>query len=215
MQTQATVLALATYITIGCGGNPRSTEPTPAAQPAASASASQPASNVETNPERISLGAFSIVAPPDWQRNEPKNPMRVAQFGVEGETELVVFHFEGGGTGGVEANLARWHSQFKKLDGSDAAASAITATRTIEGLSVTTTDVSGRYVAAVRPGGAKKHDEPGFRLLAAIVQTSSGSYFFKLVGPEAIVTNAKSGFDAMIDSVRPEAASESPHGAGW
>ena len=50
----------------------------------------------------------------------------------------------------------------------------------------------------VPPAPAFEHG----RLLAAIVETPSGPWFFKMTGPDHTVASARDAFDAMIRSVR-------------
>jgi hypothetical protein len=122
--------------------------------------------------------------------------------GDAGEAELIVYYFGQSGAGTVQANLDRWYGQFQQPDGSPSKDAAQTATSTVAGMEVTTVDVSGRYVAQVRPGAEERHDVPDSRMLAAIVQASDGAYYFKLVGPAATVAAAKAAFDAMIGSLQ-------------
>jgi hypothetical protein len=153
------------------------------------------------------LGPLRVKLPSAWKEKRPaaSSGMRLLELSVAGdagEAELVVYYFGKGGAGGVEQNLKRWYEQFKKEDGSSAESSAKTSTKTVSGFKVTVTDVSGRYVAAMRPGAAEKHDNPGYRMLAAIVETTAGPFYVKMVGPEKTVAAAANDFSAFIDSIR-------------
>ena len=53
-------------------------------------------------------------------------------------------------------------------------------------------DVSGTYVAEVTPGSAERFNKPGFRQLAAVVETPDGPHFVKVVGPAATVAKVGS-----------------------
>jgi hypothetical protein len=44
---------------------------------------------------------------------------------------------------------------------------------------------------------------PGSRLVAAIVQAPSGSWFFKMTGPDETVKVAAAELDKMVDSASP------------
>ena len=63
----------------------------------------------------------------------------------------------------------------------------------------------GTYVAAVRPGAAERLDKPGYRLLAAVVETPLGPYFFKLTGPARTIARWDAAFDSSLRTVRVEA----------
>src|ERR1022692_1375257 len=72
--------------------------------------------------ETIDLGGLKSKIPDGWKLQEPSNKLRKYQMAIpmaEGDkdsTELVVFHFAGGG-GETEANIARWKGQFIAPEG--------------------------------------------------------------------------------------------------
>src|SRR5947209_5138071 len=119
--------------------------------------------------------ALTFVAPAAWHPR-PASSMRVAEFvvpkaaGDQEDAEAIVFFFGGSG-GSVEANVDRWIGQMRQPDGSPSNAAARRAARTINGLTVSTVDVSGTYVAEVRPGATEHYNKPDFRLRAAVVET--------------------------------------------
>jgi hypothetical protein len=132
--------------------------------------------------------------------------MRRAQWAVgaaPSAAELVAYHFGATGAGSVEANLARWFGQFEQPDGRPSKDAARVEQRTIAGLQVTRVEVSGRYVAEVRPGAQERHDQADAAMLAAIIQAADGAYYLKMVGPRATVEAARAGFDAMLASIAP------------
>ena len=49
-----------------------------------------------------------------------------------------------------------------------------------------------------------RYYKPDFRLLAAVVETPDGPYFFKLTGPEPTVLRWADSFEAAIESARVE-----------
>jgi hypothetical protein len=114
--------------------------------------------------------------------------------------ELVVYHF-GKGAGTVEQNLERWYGQFEQEGGASSADLAKVEKSVVSTLALTTVDLSGHYVAAVRPGAPQKHDLPGHRMLAAVVEAPDGNYFFKMLGPQAAVEAHKGDFAALLASI--------------
>src|SRR4029079_19585770 len=68
------------------------------------------------------------------------------------------------------------------------------------GLKVTTVDVSGTYVAETAPGSGTFHNNAGYRLRAAVVETPNGSYYVKLVGPEKTVAQWNESFLSYLKS---------------
>ena len=157
--------------------------------------------------------ALRYDPPAGWIEEPAPSPMRVAQFrlprvpGDSEDGELAVFHFGGSG-GGVEANLERWIGQMEQPDGRSSFAVASTTAFDADGLAVTLLDVPGTYAAAVRPGAAERLRKPGFRLLAAVVETPAGPWFFKLTGPARTIDRWDAPFSAFLRTVRLEVPSD-------
>ena len=150
-------------------------------------------------------GALKYTAPAGWQTRAASSSMRVAEFvlpgrDAAGNAELVVYYF--GGTGGsVDANIQRWLGQMQQPDGRATSEVAAREAKTINGLKVALLDVSGTYVAEVRPGATEKHNSPGFRMRTAVVETPRGPYFLKLVGPAATVETWNASFNDFLASL--------------
>jgi len=131
--------------------------------------------------------------------------MRVAQYKlpkVAGDAEdasLVVYYFGQSQGGSTAANVERWVGQMKQADG-NAVKDAKQEQFETNGLKVTTVDVSGTYVAETAPGSGTFHNNAGYRLRAAVVETPNGSYFVKLVGPEKTVAQWNESFQSYLKS---------------
>ena len=151
--------------------------------------------------------ALHYDAPDDWIEQPAESPMRVTEFrlprvpGDAEDAELVVFYFGGSG-GSIAANLQRWIGQMEQPDGRSSFEVASTTGFEANGLAVTLLDVPGVYVAAVSPGSATRLGKPNFRLMAAVVETPVGPYFFKLTGPDRTVARWNTQFAAFLRSVR-------------
>lgn len=151
------------------------------------------------------LGGLVVKAPTAWTESPPSSSMRLGQWTIgsgESAAELVVYHFGAAGAGSAEANLDRWFGQFEQADGTSSREAAKVENKTIAGMPVTRAEVSGRYVAEVRPGAGERHDQADWAMLGAIVDSGQGAYYFKLVGPKATVHEARAAFDAMLDSMK-------------
>ena len=146
-------------------------------------------------------------APDTWVERASDSPMRVTEFqlprvgGDAEDADLVVFYFGGAG-GSVEANLERWVEQMTQIDGRSSFEVAATTGFEANGLAVTMIDVPGTYVAPVRPGSASRLNKPNFRLIAAVVETPVGPYFFKLTGPARTVGRWDRAFATFQRTVR-------------
>ena len=148
----------------------------------------------------VQAGTLTFSKPAGWVERAAASSMRVAEFvvpkaaGDSEDGELIVYYF--GGTGGtVEANLQRWASQFQS------ASDPVRTKATVNGLALTSLDVSGTYVAEVRPGSSERHNKPGFRMRATVVETPKGPYFIKLTGPAATIDGASAAFDQLLKSL--------------
>jgi hypothetical protein len=152
-----------------------------------------------------SAGQLQFKTPDGWASETPSSSMRVAQYQLpasEGDTEaasLVVFYFGAGQGGSVQANLDRWMNQIQQPDGSSSKDKARTETLTVNGMNVTLLDVSGIYGGGDM-GRAPAQGRTNFRMRAGVIETPSGGYFVKLVGPEKTVSKWDDSFMAFIKS---------------
>jgi len=134
-------------------------------------------------------GELRYKAPDGWIKEQPTSAMRVAQYKLpkaEGDSEdaaLVVYFFGASQGGAVQANIDRWVSQMQQPDGSSSKDKAKTETSTINGLKVTTVDISGTYTAEMAPGTPGQRNDANYRMRSAVIETAKGNYFLKLVGP--------------------------------
>ena len=134
-------------------------------------------------------GELRYKAPDGWVKEPTSSAMRVAQYKLpktedDAEDALLVIYYFGATQGGTaQANIDRWISQMQQTDGSASKDKAKTETSTVNGLKVTSVDVSGTYTAEMAPGSGTKHNDTNYRLRAAVIETPKGNYFVKLVGP--------------------------------
>jgi hypothetical protein len=152
-------------------------------------------------------GGLSFTAPPAWQARPAASTMRVAEFvvpkapGDAEDAELIVYFFGGSG-GTVDANIDRWIAQIQQPDGSASKDKARRDIQTINGLKVTMVDLTGTYVAEVRPGATERHNKPDFRLRAAVIETARGPYYVKMTGPAKTMTAADADFKKFLSTVK-------------
>jgi hypothetical protein len=148
-----------------------------------------------------SAAGVKWTAPAAWKAQAPR-PMRAATYAVPASAgdkedgECAVFFFGAGQGGGVEDNLKRWIGQFEQPK-----AAPETRKQTINGLAVTTVDLSGAYTGAGGPMAASKTSKPGYRLLGAIVEAPLGNVFFKFTGPAKTVAAHQAAFQALLKSL--------------
>lgn len=155
---------------------------------------------------RLAMGPFTLAAPPDWTMKPITSSMRAADFVLPGkagaDAELIVYYFGESGAGSVDDNLDRWLGQFKQPDGKSSRDVAKIEKTKFAGQDATYVSVTGRFVAQAMPGATEAVDKTDQALLAAIVASPSGPYYFKLVGAKATVDASAKAFRDMLDSLK-------------
>jgi hypothetical protein len=154
---------------------------------------------------RVALGPFSMLVPDGWAENPSTSSMRAAQFqlpATAGESpEVVVYYFGQSGAGSVQANIDRWLSQFKQPDDKPSSEVAKIEKAHYAGQDASVVSVSGRYVTGGMPGTAPV-DKPDQSLLAAIVPSPQGPFYFRLIGSKAAVAAQEESFRRALDSLK-------------
>jgi hypothetical protein len=151
-------------------------------------------------------GQLTFKAPDMWQPRPAASTMRVAEFilpKVDGDPEdgdVVVYYFGGQG-GDVNANIDRWLGQMQQPDGTATAAVAKRATRTVNGIELSLLEVTGTYVAELRPGAIEHFNKPGFRMRTVVVPTARGPYFIKMLGPDKTIQKWSASFDEFLGTL--------------
>jgi len=172
-----------------------------------------PADHPPLNRQPARRGAeLHYDVPEQWTAQAPSSTLRQAQYllpRAEGDAEdgeLAVYYFGPNQGGSVRENIARWRGMFVGSDGQPLPDDAVTQeTWEIRGLAVTIVDMQGGYRASLLPGVAPAAEEKeDYRLLAAIVETPQGPWFFKAVGPAQTVAEQRPAFLALLRSLRYE-----------
>lgn len=189
-------------------GNPHESAPaaTPHATSANGALTPAPAGPLEKLADgRVALGPFAMQVPAGWIERPRASNMRVAEFQLPatagGEAELIVYYFGAGGAGNVQDNVDRWLSQFKQPDGKASGDVAKIEKVQFAGQEASLVSVSGHYVAAAMPGG-EPVDKPDQSLLAAIVGSPQGPYYFRLIGAQAVVSANTAPFREALGTLK-------------
>lgn len=134
-------------------------------------------------------------APTEW-KEKPASAMRKATYAVEGDgaaaAELSITAFPND-VGGEVANLNRWRGQIQLPPVDEAEAQTEIQRVEHNGLKFGVVDLVGT--------GATPQ-----RILAAFVPHAGATWFFKLSGPDAVVTKAKPAFLAFLQTVKPAAS---------
>src|SRR5262249_29167482 len=154
---------------------------------------------IQSGAQSAGSGTVKWTAPARWEA-KPASGMRAATYIIPAATgdseggECAVFVNLGGG---VQANISRWIGQFEKTDGDPNQKS-----ETINGMQVTTVEVSGTFKGGGPMMGQSSGPKAGYRLLGAIVEGPEGDVFFKLTGPAKTVAAAQGEFHTMLKSLK-------------
>lgn len=168
------------------------------AQPAPASPA--PGAKMADTPVAVSSGRNLVwAAPASWQA-KPLGAMRKGSFaitGAEGATaDLSITAFPGA-VGGDQANIDRWRGQLGLPPVPIDQLSPPLAKITAHGLTCSVVDFTSA-------GGEPK------RLLGAIVPFEGATWFFKLLGPEALVGSQKDAFMEFLQTIQPAAEGKTP-----
>jgi hypothetical protein len=163
--------------------------------------------NAANPASQTAKGDLQFKVPDGWTKEQTTSTMRVAQYKLpkaEGDPEdaqLVVYYFGAAQGGPVQSNIDRWISQIHQPDGSDSKAKAKTETTTVNGLKVTSVDVTGTYTADMAPGVPGKQNQENYRLHSSVIETPKGNYFIKLIGPAKTMERWDQSVSDFIKSV--------------
>lgn len=145
--------------------------------------------------EKLTVGQFDFVLASPWKKAENTGMMTkaVLAYPVEGGSAIEAkFYDFGGPSGGIDANIQRWVSQFegspevKKEELSFGATKVVLVTAT------------GTYLDGP-PGGAKT-SKPDHTLCGAIVAGDQSNVFIKMAGPKAPMAKAQADFKKLATS---------------
>ena len=167
---------------------PAATATADAGAPAAAASAG---AGMAATPVATASGAgLTWTAPTTWKA-KPPSAMRKGSFTIPGEggaeAELSITAFPGD-VGGELANLNRWRGQISLPPVATSEAAAVTRLTQAD-LTLTIVDFGGT--------GARPQ-----RIVGAMVPFGGATWFFKLMGPDAVVAQAKPAFLEFIKTVK-------------
>lgn len=153
----------------------------------------------------VLAASLAYEVPDGWTPVEPTSGMRAAQWELRGEgdasAEVVIFFFGEGQGGGVDANVERWTSQFEQPDGTPTKDRTTVRKRRVSDFELTMVDMTGTYVASVRPGSSERHQRPDHRMIAAVIEGEGGPWYLRVLGPRATVARWEPSVIAFVSSL--------------
>ena len=145
--------------------------------------------------KKVSVGGLEFAVPAPWTQAQNTGMMTKAilNYPAEGGDPLVLkFYDFGGPSGGVEANVQRWISQFEGTPEVKKDELTFGSTK------VYFVTATGTYLDGM-PGGPKT-PKPDSTLLGAILTSDDTNVFIKMAGPKAAIAKAQEDFKKMVTS---------------
>jgi hypothetical protein len=134
------------------------------------------------------------TAPTDW-KSLPPSQFLVAKYainGTGGKAEVNVSMLSGEG-GGVQMNVNRWRGQLGLSPVDEDGLAGLTGSLDTPGGKAVTVDLKGTN---------KQTGQPHQRLIGVILPQGGQTWFYKLMGDEAIVAEQKDAFTKFVQSPR-------------
>jgi hypothetical protein len=134
------------------------------------------------------------TTPAGWQEQPGSNAMRVTSFRVgsgDQQAEVVVSRIPQQGIGNLPDNINRWRGQvgLEPIEGGKAAGFH----------PITIAGEPGMMLDLTGPGAS---DQPAKELLVALTVQGSDFWFFKLLGPESVVSKQQDAFKQFLGSLQ-------------
>jgi hypothetical protein len=142
---------------------------------------------------------LKFTVPPDWIQGTPDSHLvryqyRLPHAAGDSEDGDLTISFVRDQPSVVQARIDQWTGQFERPGGGTA--SRRIERREVHGIPLTIVDLTGNYMA-----GAKANPKAGFRMLAAIAETETGAWFFRLLGPEDTVSIWEPSFQSFLETI--------------
>jgi hypothetical protein len=155
-------------------------------------------------------GGLQFIMPGRWIVQTPPDSVRAGQWRIPAsrgavagpdDGELVVFYFGPGLGGTAQENIDGWRTAVRDASGNPAAGEV--TTRQAGGFKITELAAAGAYRDPAPMAGLPPVMRPGYELAGAVLEGPKGSLYWRLTGPEPLVTAALPLFRQAIDSVKP------------
>lgn len=153
---------------------------------------------------KLIKGQLAYLAPSSWTETEPSNPMRFKEYILDpqSKTNVAVYFFKDI-QNQLEPNLRRWKNQFR-----DDKARTLLEKKQFNRfkLPITVYHLTGAFLEqeTMADPNSKVTIKPDSALLAAVVEMKEGTWFFKTVGPTAVIASHRKSFDDLVFSFRAE-----------
>lgn len=153
----------------------------------------------------LQVAGLAFTVSEDWTNVKPENPVRVAEYKLEGSggpAEMAVFYFGKNQGGGMEDNIRRWAGQF--ADASTTSPGAQVARIEKDSLRIALVKTEGTYnPGSMGPMMPKQPAQENYALFGLVVEGGpEGRVFVKVTGPKSTLSEQDEALEKMAQSVR-------------
>lgn len=153
----------------------------------------------------LQVAGLAFTVSEDWTNVKPENPVRVAEYKIEGTggpAEMAVFYFGKDQGGGMEDNIRRWAAQFS--DASTTSPGAQVARVERDSLRIALVKTQGTYnPGSMGPMMPKQEAQDNYALFGLVVEGGpEGRVFVKVTGPKETLAEQDEALEKMAQSVR-------------
>lgn len=157
--------------------------------------ADKPNVPVTVDGRTMSFSNVKMTVPENWVKEQTNSDMRVVQFFLKQDDMIGIAGFYFGNLPDmVDANVDRWKSEFTKIDNSDRLSLA-------GGKSIMVS-IKGTYKKKPFPMAQDFKEVQNYMMLACIITTKDGPFYFKMVGEASILSEEVSKFKEFLNSYK-------------
>jgi hypothetical protein len=145
-------------------------------------------------PYEAVVGGYKFDVPGDWTEQSVKSDVLLGEYSIPGEAgpgRLTI----SSARGGIEANIGRWRSQFKRGPNDDEPRESPIK---FDGTSGTLVELHGTFTDMFVNREARKDS----RMLGAAIPLWETGFFIKLTGPASTVTARRGEFIKFVESAQ-------------
>jgi hypothetical protein len=150
--------------------------------------------NIDVNNPEVKLSNFTIITPNAWKREIPGSSMRVVQYSLKADSTLKVTGFFFGMQDMLRENIDRWKAEFSDLKKAN-------ETKLLNE-KATMVILEGTFKLKAAPMAQEFKETPDYMVLAAIIPSADGPYYFKVFGPKSVLSKQIDIFKQFINSYK-------------
>ena len=156
------------------------------------------------------IGGLDFTMPPKWLAVPAETAARAGEWKIlvpRGSTdeggEVVAFYFGPAKGGSAKESIAAWTASMTSADGRPATAD--TQVHRANGDKISQVMVYGTYRKPVPLPGVPPVAKQNYALIGTVVENPQGNVYWRVTGPQPLITANLPLFNQMIDSVKPQA----------